>query len=135
MHSKPFSWRTTAFPLSERQTPSWILHVYPIIISLKSWCVRINSEIARLFPDSLMRISRPIKGRLALLSFSQENCAKSKHGARCMLILSVSLTKPDAFIEITTAVLTLWIPPGMSAKMRPRRRQTFGNIMASREMG
>lgn len=58
------------------------------------WFVRINSEIARLFPDAVMRICRPIKGRLALLCFSQENCAKSKHGERCVLILGVSLTKP-----------------------------------------
>lgn len=94
MHSKPFSWKTTAFLLSERQTPSWILHVYPIIISFKSYCVRKNSGITRLFPDALMRIRRPIKGRLALLSFTQENCAKSKHGARCVLIIRVSLAKP-----------------------------------------
>lgn len=71
-----------------------VLYVNPIIISLESCCVRRNSEIARLFSDALMRISQPIKGRLALLGFSQQNCAKSKHGARCLLIRSVSLTKP-----------------------------------------
>ena len=44
--------------------------------------------------SGLTHANQPIKGRLALLSFSQENCAKSKHGERCMLILRVSLTKP-----------------------------------------
>ena len=71
-----------------------VLQVNPIIISLKSCHVRINSEIARLFSEALMRISQPMKERLALLGFSQQNCAKSKHGARCLLIRSVSLTKP-----------------------------------------
>ena len=134
MRSKPFSWRTTAFQLSERQTPSWIFQEYPIIISYND-LFGITRKLLGFFRTQSCESAGQSKDALHFFAFHKKIVQNQNMARDVCWFSAFPWPSPHAFIEITTAVLTLWIPPGMSAKMAPQRRQSFGNITASRETG